>query len=70
PAPSGPPGTAGAPQEQFQVEIFNRGSITIQTMNVREARANSWGRDRLGSEVISARNSFTLRMPRGRGCQY
>ncbi|MGL4289425.1 MAG: S1C family serine protease [Phreatobacter sp.] len=69
-APSGTPGTPGAAQEQLQVEIFNRGTITVQTLNVREARANSWGRDRLGSEVISARNSFTLRMPRGRGCQY
>ncbi|WP_170181965.1 S1C family serine protease [Phreatobacter stygius] len=69
-APSGTPGAPGAAQEQLQVEIFNRGGITIQTLNVREARANSWGRDRLGSEVIAARNSFTLRMPRGRGCQY
>jgi S1-C subfamily serine protease len=60
----------GAAREQLQVDIVNRGTLTIQTLNVREARANAWGRDRLGSEVISARNSFALRMPRGRGCQY
>ena len=70
PAPGAQGGQGGgAAQEQIQVEIVNRGSITIQTLNARPARANSWGRDRLGSEVIAARNSFTLRVPRG-NCQY
>jgi hypothetical protein len=61
------PGTDGA---TIEVNIINRATLAIQVLNVRRARANDWGQDRLGRDVIATRSSFTLRLPSGGNCSY
>jgi hypothetical protein len=56
--------------EPLSFEVQNRSSITIQNLYIRERGASSWGRDRLGNDTIAARGTFTVNMPRGRGCEY
>jgi S1-C subfamily serine protease len=56
--------------EQLEFSVVNRSSVVIQYLYVRPTGTSSWGRDRLGNETVAARDAFTVRMPRGRSCQY
>ncbi|WP_439572760.1 S1 family peptidase [Phreatobacter sp.] len=69
--PAGQPGAPQAQQgEQIEFSVVNRSSVVVQYLYVRPTGSGGWGRDRLGNETIAARDAFTVRMPRGRSCQY
>lgn len=69
-----PSGQASAPDgqqgEQLEFSVVNRSSVVIQYLYIRPAGTGGWGRDRLGNDTVAARDAFTVRMPRGRTCQY
>lgn len=64
---------AGQPTEtgeQLQIAVENRNTITINNVYIRATGTNAWGPDRLGSDVVSGRATYTIRMSRERTCNY
>lgn len=59
------PGLAQAQSTDPSFRVNNRGRSPIREIYVSSSNVNSWGRDRLGSDVLPPGGSVTVRLPRG-----
>ncbi|MFT8245378.1 hypothetical protein [Roseomonas sp. BN140053] len=58
-----------AAQDDPSFNLVNRSGQTIREIYASSARDQSWGRDRLGADVLPNGRSFPVRLPASSGCQ-
>jgi hypothetical protein len=62
-------GRAAAPSDDPSFRLVNRGRVQVNEVYVSPTGDDSWGRDRLGDDVVAVGATRVIRLPAG-DCQY